>query len=78
MYIVMRYKYSATYNDQTKEFKSKNEMIEFFNVPLYLINKVIYKTNEPNYITKANCHDIYSDFYDNVNIYLLKAEIPRT
>lgn len=53
-------------------------MIEFFNVPLYLINKVIYKTNEPNYITKANCHDIYSDFYDNVNIYLLKAEIPRT
>ena len=68
----MRYKYSAHYNDITKEFKTKQEMMMFFHAPLYIIDKIIRKTNNEEVST---CHGIYKEFYNDVDIHLLRPTI---
>lgn len=54
------------------EFKTKLEMREHFKVPLYMIDKLIDISNNPDYKQLRKPHRIYKDFIKNVRIYLMK------
>lgn len=54
------------------EFKTKSEMREHFKVPLYMIDKLIDISNNPDYKQLRKPHRIYKDFIKNVRIYLMK------
>ena len=63
----MRYKYLVKYHDITKQFKTKNDITEYFNCPLYRIDKIIRKDGE-----EGKCHAHYRELYNDVTIELLK------
>ena len=58
----MKEKYLVRYYDVIKKFKTKGEIMEHFQCPLYIIDKIIRKINNPN----GKCHLAYSDLYKDV------------
>ncbi len=73
----MREKYLISYKGKTKTFQTKQQIMKLFQCPLYIINKIIRKSNDPDYETKADCHGIYNEFYNSLDIKLIKPEIPN-
>ena len=45
----MKDKYLVTYNDNIKKFKTKNEIMQHFDCPLYIVDKIIKKTEDDNH-----------------------------
>ena len=71
----MKDKYLISYKDQIHTFQTKKQIMDLFKVPLYIIDKIIKKSNNLDYKTKANCHSVYRDFYNELNITLIKPDI---
>lgn len=73
----MQDKYLIKYKEITKRLQTKQQIMNLFNIPLYIVNKVIQKTNNIDYKTKANLHGIYNEFYNDTDIYLIKPTINK-
>ncbi len=71
----MRFKYLVKYKDTIKRFTTKQQIMDLFNVPLYIVNKIIRKSNDPGFTKKKDLHSVYNDFFNEVNIYLIKPEL---
>lgn len=71
----MKDKYSVEYKGNTKSFKTKQDIMNTFNVPLYMVDKIIKKTNDPEFVIKCKCHGVYNDFFSAVDIYLNKPDL---
>ena len=53
----MRDKYNVRYHGKTKRFKTKQEIMNHFQCPLYIIDKIIRKESEEGNVMHitANC-----------------------
>ena len=67
----MKDKYLVTYNDNIKKFKTKSEITQHFDCPLYIVDKIIKKTEDDN----GKCHMAYDELYKNVCIHILKPKL---
>lgn len=56
-----------------QSFKTKQEIVEQYQVPLYMVNKII-KINNNNMIYKRKSHNVYADLVDKLKILLIKPK----
>ena len=76
----MRYKYRVEILDENKEIietwacKTKKEISEGYTLPLYIIDKIIKKTNDPTYPIKRD-HLVYRDIMQQMRIQLIKPQL---
>lgn len=74
----MLFKYRVEFLDETGEIKEswdyqkKKDVSADYNIPMYLIDKIIRKTNDPQYTTKREAHYIYRDLMNTMKIHLIK------
>ena len=59
----MRFKYLVNYKGTTKRLTAKREIMDLFNVPLYIVNKIIRKSNDSDFKKKKDLHKIYNQFF---------------
>ena len=71
----MRNKYLVNYKGITRKLTTKQQIMDLFNVPLYIINKIIRKSNDSKFQIKKKLHNVYNDFFNEVDIYLIKPEL---
>jgi hypothetical protein len=65
----MRDKYLVTYNDIIKRFQTKDQICNYLEVPLYIVNKILRKNSD------KTCQEIYNEVYNNVTISLIKPSL---
>ena len=63
----MRDKYLVNYQNTELTFKTKQQIQDHYNIPLYLVDKLIQKSNN-----SSACHTIYHNFFTNATITLLE------
>jgi len=71
----MRNKYLVNYKGTIKRLTTKQQIMDLFNVPLYIINKIIRKSNDSDFEKKKDLHKIYNQFFNEVDIFLIKPEL---
>ena len=71
----MRNKYLVNYKGITRKLTTKQQIMDLFNVPLYIINKIIRKSNDSDFEKKKDLHKIYNQFFNEVDIFLIKPEL---
>ena len=71
----MRNKYLVNYKGITRKLGIKQQIMDLFNVPLYIINKIIRKSNDSDFEKKKDLHKIYNQFFNEVDIFLIKPEL---
>ena len=71
----MRNKYLVNYKGITRKLRTKQQIMDLFNVPLYIINKIIRKSNDSDFEKKKDLHKIYNQFFNEVDIFLIKPEL---
>jgi hypothetical protein len=57
-----------------KLFKTKKEICTEFNIPEYIVDKLLKINNDSCYTTKRGMHAIYQEIKKNVKIYLLRPK----
>ena len=68
----MRDKYIVKYDGFTKAFKTKQDIMEQFECPVYIIDKIINKTRGYDC---GYCHAHYKELFDTVDIHLIKPKL---
>ena len=71
----MRFKYLVNYKGTIKRLTTKQQIMDLFNVPLYIVNKIIRKSNDLDFKKKKDLHKIYNQFFNEVDIFLIKPEL---
>lgn len=78
----MQYKYRVEIlNSETNEikeswdFKTKKDISESYSIPMYMIDKIIKKTNDAQYTTKREPHSIYKELMQTMRITLNKPKL---
>ena len=67
----MREKYLVTYYDITKTFRTKKQIMQHFDCPLYIVDKIIKKPEDDC----GKCHMCYDELYSNVDITVIKPKL---
>jgi hypothetical protein len=77
----MHYKYRVEILDketgeakESWDFKTKNGICESYNIPMYIIDKLIKKTNDPSFTTKRDSHMVYKDLMQSMRIEIRKPQ----
>jgi len=77
----MQYKYRVTIFDESGEmkesweFKTKGDIKESYKIPMYIIDKIIKKTNDPSFVTKRESHMVYKELMKSMTIELIKPQL---
>ena len=56
-------------------FKNKKEISTRYDIPLYMVDKIINMSNHQNFKTKRLSHLIYQDLMQHMRIYLIKPSL---
>jgi hypothetical protein len=77
----MQYKYRVDILDnetseikESWEFKTKRDISESYSIPMYMIDKIIKKTNDPKFSTKRESHMVYKELMQSMRIELIKPQ----
>lgn len=73
----MQPKYLVTvFNDSEdiseNAFSTRQEIVTHYKIPLYIVDKMIKMTNDPNFTAKRNSHRIYNELVNKMTIHLIK------
>ena len=72
----MRFKYHVMYKGKEYKLKTKQDIMDLFGIPLYIVNKALRKSSDLNCLVhKSACHLVYQDFMAEVMMTLIKPEI---
>ncbi len=77
----MQHKYRVDILDESGEvteswdYTTKYNISTDYDIPLYMIEKIIKMTNNANYTTKRESHFIYRDLVKSMKIYLNKPPL---
>ena len=71
----MRFKYHVMYKGKEYKLKTKQDIMDLFGIPLYIVNKALRKSSDPNIVHKSAGHLVYQDFMTEVIMTLIKPEI---
>lgn len=56
-------------------FKTRHEVSEFLNIPLYIVDKMIKRNNDDYVEPKRGFHKVYADLANTVKIYVIKPKM---
>ena len=77
----MQYKYRVEIVDketsevkESRDFKTKKNIIETYNIPMYIVDKIIKKTNDSAFTTKRDSHMVYKDLMQTLRIEIIKPK----
>jgi len=75
----MQYKYRVEILDnstgevkESQEYKTKKNIIEKYSIPMYIVDKIIKKTNDSTFTTKRDSHLVYRDLMNTMRIEIIK------
>lgn len=78
----MQYKYRVEILDnstgevkESQEYKTKKNIIEKYSIPMYIVDKIIKKTNDSTFTTKRDSHLVYRDLMNTMKIEIIKPNI---
>lgn len=78
----MQEKYLVEISDPTieigfyhKNFKTRQEIVTAYNIPLYIVDKIIKMSNDLSYTTKRKGHRIFQTIFTNMKIYLIQPKL---
>lgn len=78
----MQFKYRVEIIDiETREvkecwdYRTKQDISEECRIPMYIIDKLIKKTNDPTYTTKRNPHMVYKELMDSMRIEINRPKL---
>lgn len=57
----------------TKLFRTRKQIVDEYEIQLYLVDKIIKLCNDKNYQSKGT-HRIFKDLIDNMKILLIKSK----
>lgn len=77
----MQYKYRVEILDsstgevkESQEYKTKKNIIEKYSIPMYIVDKIIKKTNDSTFATKRDSHMVYRDLMNTMKIEIIKPK----
>ncbi len=77
----MQYKYRVEILDistgevnESQEYKTKKNIIEKYSIPMYIVDKIIKKTNDSTFTTKRESHMVYKDLMNTMRIEIIKPK----
>jgi len=78
----MQFKYRVEILDTTTgevlegwEYKTKRDIAETYNIPMYIIDKIIKKTNDSTFTTKRDAHMVYKELMKTMRIEIITPQI---
>ena len=76
----MKEKYLVEINlpgEETKmaTFKTRQEIVEEYNIPLYIVDKIIKISNDLTFQTKRKSHRIFRELVETMKIYLILPKL---
>ena len=77
----MQYKYRVEILSESGEvqeshgYKTKKSISEDYDIPLYMIEKIIKLTNDSSYGTKRDSHFVYRDLVKSMKIHFIKPQL---
>jgi hypothetical protein len=78
----MQYKYRVEILDietcEVKEcwdYRTKQDISETYKIPMYIIDKLIKKTNDSTYTTKRNPHMVYKELMNSMRIEINRPKL---
>ena len=57
------------------DFKTKGDISSSYSIPLYIIDKIIKKTNDSSFTTKRKAHLVYRELMDSMKIHIIKPKL---
>lgn len=60
---------------ESKSFKTRTEITTQYNIPLYIVDKIIKINNDTSFITKRKSHRIFQELISTMKIILIKPTI---
>ena len=77
----MQYKYRVEILDistgevnESQEYKTKKNIVEKYSIPMYIVDKIIKKTNDSTFTTKRESHMVYKDLMNTMRIEIIKPK----
>jgi len=76
----MQPKYFVEVTDESAEvtshsFTTRQGIVKHYQIPLYIVDKIIKLTNDPTFVPKRNSHRIYNDLVQSMTIQLIKPKV---
>lgn len=76
----MQPKYLVEVTDETgdvtpQSFTTRQAIVTHYQIPLYIVDKIIKLTNDPTFIPKRDSHRIYNDLVQSMKIQLIKPKV---
>lgn len=78
----MQFKYRVEIFDietgESKEswdYQTKRDIGETYSIPMYIIDKLIRKTNDSTFTTKRDSHMVYKDLMQSMRIEIIKPKL---
>lgn len=78
----MQYKYRVEILDtetgiikECWDYKTKKDISKSYEIPMYIIDKIIKKTNVPDFSTKRESHMVYKDLMQSMRIEINKPNL---
>jgi hypothetical protein len=75
----MQYKYRVEILDnstgevkESQKYKTKKNIIEKYSIPMYIVDKIIKKTNDSTFTIKRDSHLVYRDLMNTMRIEIIK------
>lgn len=59
----------------TKTFKTRQEIVKMYDIPLYIVDKIIKMSNDSSYITKRKGHKIFHEIFQRMKIKLIQPTL---
>lgn len=77
----MQYKYRVEILDnetgevkESWDYRTKKDIAETYTIPMYIIDKLIKKTNDATFTTKRDSHMVYKDLMQSMKIEIIKPK----
>lgn len=78
----MQYKYRVEIIDnetgeikESWDYRTKRDIAETYTIPIYIIDKLIKKTNDSTYTTKRDPHMVYKELMQSMRIEISKPKL---
>jgi hypothetical protein len=56
------------------EYQTKRDIGETYTIPMYMVDKLIKKTNDPKFTTKRDSHMVYKELMQSMRIEIIRPK----
>ncbi len=60
---------------RTKSYKTRKQIVDMYEIPLYIVDKLIKVSNDPSFTSKRKGHKIFQETFDTMKILFIKPKV---